>query len=1232
MVRRIFVEKRDGMALEAEALRADIGENLGIGNLDKIRILNRYDVSGILDDEYNKAKTNVFAKPQLDICYDEKVEDDSAASFAVEYLPGQYDQREDSAEQCIQLLTGGEKPIVSAAKVYMLYGNISSADVEKIKQYLINPIECREASPIKPETLEMRTEIPADVEVLEGFSKLSEEGLEKVIETLGLAMDTDDLRLCRDYFARVDREPTITEIRMLDTYWSDHCRHTTFLTELSQVDISDKLIKDVFDEYLNARKKLGREEKPVCLMDIATIAARELSAAGLLENLDKSEEVNACSVVVGAKTDRGEEEYLVMFKNETHNPPTEIEPFGGASTCLGGAIRDPLSGRAYVYQAMRITGAGDPNAPLSDTLPGKLPQRKITTTAAAGYSSYGNQIGLSAGLVKEIYHPGYVAKRMEMGALIAAAPKKNVVRRVPSEGDVVILLGGKTGRDGLGGATGSSKAQTEESLEECGAQVQKGNAPEERKIQRLFRRENVAKMILRCNDFGAGGVSVAIGELASGVKINLDAVPTKYEGMDGTEIAISESQERMAVVVSGDNCDAFINAAAEENLDATRVAEVTSDNRLVMTWRGKKIVDLERDFLDLNGAPKTAAAVIEKTGAISMEIAKPEGNNLREKWFSILSDLNVCSQKGLADRFDSTAGASTVFLPYGGKHQQTPAESMVAKLPIDKGEMMSATIMSHGYNPYLSEQSPFHGAAYAVIEAITKIVAAGGNRHECYLSFQEFFESLSSDPKRWGKPMAALLGAYYAQKALGVASIGGKDSMSGSFNDLDVPPTLVAVAVSILDAGDAVSNEFKSAGSKVYLLSPAEGDGGLPDMTSLLDNFDLVAELIKNKKIKSSHTVCGGGICEALSRMCFGNMIGVRLETNKVFDALYGSIIIETDEEINHKNAVLIGETISDEVIYVSGEKIDLGEALSVWQKPLSKVFPETTNEGAKAENISFYDKAPAYVGEKIAAPRVFIPIFPGTNCEYETEKAFSKAGAVVSTLVIKNLNANDISETFKMMKNYIDRSQIIMLAGGASGGDEPDGAGKFIATALRNPDISESIMNLLKVRDGLILGISNGFQALINLGLLPYGEIRDLDESSPALAVNKIGRHMSGMVRTRISSVKSPWLSGVNVGDIHTLPFSSGEGRFVADDKMLKSLIQNGQIATQYVDLLGNAAEFMPYNPSGSEMAVEGITSPDGRVFGKMAHSERVGENVHKNVSGEGEQKIFISGVKYFK
>ncbi|NLD49948.1 MAG: phosphoribosylformylglycinamidine synthase, partial [Clostridiaceae bacterium] len=1118
----------------------------------------------------------------------------------------------------------------------------------------INPVECQEAALDKPVTLDVEVSVPEDVKVLKGFTQMSLDGLKDFMDDMAFAMSLEDLEFCRNYFRDTEkRDPTVTEIRVIDTYWSDHCRHTTFLTNIQNVRIEEGRfsapIKEAYESYLKSREYVyGSREKDVCLMDIATIAMKELKKRGSLNDLDESDEINACSIVVNAEVNGKSEEWLVMFKNETHNHPTEIEPFGGAATCLGGAIRDPLSGRAYVYQAMRVTGSGDPRTKFKDTIQGKLPQRKITTGAAHGYSSYGNQIGLATGQVEEIYDEGFVAKRMEIGAVIGAVPRKNVVREKPQSGDVIILLGGRTGRDGCGGATGSSKEHTEESLLTCGAEVQKGNPPTERKIQRLFRKPEVSTMIKKCNDFGAGGVSVAIGELADGLRINLDSVPKKYEGLDGTELAISESQERMAVVVPKEAVDSFIKAAREENLEATPVAEVTDENRLVMNWRGKTIVDISRDFLNTNGVKQYSTVVVsapEDNGHYFSRVPEEikNGKTLEDMWTSNLQRLNVCSRKGLVERFDSTIGAGTILMPFGGKYQLSPSEGMAAKIPVLDGDTRTGTAMTFGYNPLVSKWSPFHGAIYAVVESVAKIVAMGGNYKTARLTLQEYFEKLGREPEKWGKPFGALLGAYYAQMKLGIPAIGGKDSMSGTFRDMNVPPTLVSFAVDIVDCGKVVSTEFKKIGSKVVVLRLNRDENGVPDFDQLDRNYTRVYELILGGKVLASHTVREGGLSEAISKMCFGNMTGFAFEKTVdpllLFAADYGSIVLEIDksEDLNKLfdgiDYELLGKTQEKGTIDINGVSLSLINLLQKWEEPLEKIFPTRTEQinekPSQYSNIGNKSVKPSYT---IARPRVFIPVFPGTNCEYESRRAFEEAGGAVDVFVIKNLSSKEIDESIDVMAKKIDNSQIIMLPGGFSGGDEPDGSGKFIATAFRNPKVKDAVMRLIKERDGLVLGICNGFQALIKLGLVPYGEIRDLTDNSPTLTFNTIGRHVSCMVRTKITSTVSPWFNNLSVGDIHTIAVSHGEGRFFADTDVIEMLQRNGQIATQYVDDEGNPTYDIRFNPNGSVEAIEGITSPDGRVLGKMAHSERTGLNVAGNVPGNKYQKLFEAGVNYFR
>ena len=1250
-IKRLFVEKKKGFDVEAKAMCKDLRENLGLTGLKAVRVINRYDVEGMTDAEIELTKNTVFAEPQVDNLTFETIDINDGKYFAMEYLPGQFDQRADSAAQCVQIMTGGEKPGVRTAKVIVLMGEITDADVETAAEYLINPVESRRASLEKPETLNDKSADPEDVKYIDGFIELDAEGLKALVSDMGLAMDFDDISFCQDYFKNTEkRNPSITEIRMIDTYWSDHCRHTTFSTILDNVKIDDKVIGGAYEDYQKSREYVyaGKKMKNICLMDLATIAVKELKKRGVLTALDESEEINACSINVKVDMEDGtQEDWLVMFKNETHNHPTEIEPFGGAATCLGGAIRDPLSGRSYVYQAMRVTGSGNPNKTLAETMKGKLPQRKITVGAAQGYSSYGNQIGLATGQVCEIYDEGYVAKRMEIGAVIAAAPKENVVREVPEAGDVVILLGGMTGRDGCGGATGSSKAHTDTSLETCGAEVQKGNAPVERKLQRLFRKKEVTSMIRRCNDFGAGGVSVAVGELADGLNINLDMVPKKYDGLDGTELAISESQERMAVVVRAKDAEQFIKEADKENLDAVCVAEVTDTNRLVMNWRGKTICDISRDFLNTNGAEKHNDVYVKEADfSADMFDFAPEGNTYKEKIENMMSDLNVASQHGLVERFDSTIGAGSVFMPYGGKYQMTPQQNMVAKIPTIHKETNTATVMSFGYNPKVSKRNPFLGALYAVVDSVTRAVAAGADYKDIYLTFQEYFERLNTSPERWGKPLSALLGGYLAQEKLGLAAIGGKDSMSGSFNDIDVPPTLTSFAVAPLTASKAISSEFKGENNLVFMLSPKYDENNMPDFESLKALYDLVYMMMSDDKIKliqSAWAVGFGGAMEGICKMGLGNRIGFEFtdccDKNELFKAKYGSIIIEvkglgaTGFIGNNIDVVKLGHTTSEPSIKICGEEISLTDIEKAWTKPLEGVFATKADfEDVGMKAFNFGERVNICPKESFAKPRIFIPAFPGTNCEYDSARAFERAGGIADVKIFKNLTAAHIEESIEGFVNSINNSQIVMLPGGFSGGDEPDGSGKFIKAAFENDRVKEAVMKLLNERDGLMLGICNGFQALIKLGLVPYGEIRKTDDTCPTLTFNTIGRHVSRMVSTRISSVKSPWFAGVELGDIHQIAVSHGEGRFVASPEVIAEMEKNGQIATQYVDLSGNPTYEMPYNPNGSYYAIEGITSPDGRVLGKMGHSERFKNNVFKNIPGDKDQKIFESGVKYFK
>ena len=1229
MVYRVYVEKKKELANEARNLFGEIKNLLFINSLTELRLLNRYDVENIEKDLFDYAVNTVFSEPQLDIVTYE-LPADKATVFAVEYLPGQFDQRADSAAQCIQLFSQGERPTVRTARIYILYGDLTEEEIEKIKKYVINPVESREASLDTVETLALSYDIPTTVKTLDGFIDLDEEGLAAFVKNYGLAMDLDDIRFCRDYFRTEHRDPTITEIRMIDTYWSDHCRHTTFLTTIDHVKFEDEKLAKAYDEYVNTRKALGRT-KPINLMDIATLAVKHLRKEGMLPHLDESEEINACTVKIKVDVNGEEQDWLLLFKNETHNHPTEIEPFGGAATCIGGAIRDPLSGRSYVYSAMRVTGAADPRKPVAETIPGKLPQRKIVTTAAAGYSSYGNQIGLATGQVDEIYHDGYVAKRMEIGAVIAAAPAKNVRREVPEDGDIVILLGGRTGRDGCGGATGSSKSHTLESLESCGAEVQKGNAPEERKLQRLFRNPEASSMIKRCNDFGAGGVSVAIGELADGLYIDLNAVPKKYDGLDGTELAISESQERMAVVVEKKDADRFIALAGKENLEATVVAKVTAEPRLVMNWNGQTIVNISREFLNSNGAEKHIDIVAAKPESFDKEI----GSSFTEMMNALPKDLNICSKRGLVERFDSTIGAGTVTMPYGGKNQSTPSQVMINTVSVEAAVTDTCSYMAWGYNPFISEKSPYHGAYLAVVESVSKLIAGGAEFKDVYLTFQEYFEKPGKDPKRWGKPMSALLGAFMAQKDFGIGAIGGKDSMSGSFENIDVPPTLVSFAVTTGKVGQVVTQEFKAAGHNVYLLKPEYCDDGLPCAESLKKLFDKVYSLVKDGKVVAIYTPTYGGVAEGVMKMCFGNRIGFKYGENitlkDIFSYNYGSFIVETADGCN-LNEIKLGETADAYEITYGNESIDLKAVYTDYENTLESVYPTHAAE-AKNEIPAFcYDKkssvAPAILCKK---PKVLIPVFPGTNCEYDTQKAFIKAGADAEIFVINNLSSAGITESVNAFAKKASDAQIIFIPGGFSGGDEPDGSGKFITAFFRNGAIKDEVNKLLKVRKGLMCGICNGFQAIIKLGLVPYGEIIDTDENCPTLTFNSIGRHQSRIVQTRIASNMSPWLAKTSVGDIHSVPISHGEGRFLASDELIMKLAENGQIATQYVDLDGKPTSDILYNPNNSCFAIEGITSPDGLVFGKMGHSERYDNGLYKNVPGNYDNKMFEAAVEYF-
>ena len=1256
-IKRIYVEKKSGFDIEAESLCRDLKENLGLTGLGRVRLLNRYDLAGISDAEYLLARQTIFSEPNADEVYEESITlraDEKA--FAVEFLPGQFDQRADSAAQCVQIITEKERPLIVSARVIILQGEVPADDWQRVKDYCLNPVDSREAALEKPVTLELAVHAPADVKTIGGFIRQTAKALKHLHGEMGLAMSLDDLKFCQDYFRDQERrDPTVTEIKVIDTYWSDHCRHTTFLTRIESVKFApghyNTAVETAFRAYEKSRDTVyGDMPRDISLMDMATIAMKELKKKGQLADLDESDEINACSIVVDVLVDGKKSEWLVQFKNETHNHPTEIEPFGGAATCLGGAIRDPLSGRAYVYQAMRVTGSGDPRTKISDTLPGKLPQRKITREAAHGYSAYGNQIGLATGQVTEVYHPGFVAKRMEIGAVIGAVPKDHVLRAQPLPGDVVILLGGRTGRDGIGGATGSSKEHDEESIFSCGAEVQKGNAPTERKIQRLFRNPQVSGMIKKCNDFGAGGVAVAIGELTAGLDIDLDAVPKKYEGLDGTELAISESQERMAVVVTRENAADFIHQAGLENLEAVVVAEVKGTGRLRMFWRTKPIVDLNRDFLETNGVKQKADVLVQTAGEGENFFQQVPENvaaklpDVAAAWLTSLEDLNVCSQRGLAEHFDSTVGAATVLMPFGGKHQRTPQEGMAAKIPVLSGETETATLMAFGYDPRLASWSPFLGALYAVVAAVTKVVAMGGSVAGTRLSLQEYFEKLGQDQERWGKPFSALLGAFYAQKKLGIPAIGGKDSMSGTFKELHVPPTLVAFAVAPVDVKRVVSAEFKRAKSQVVWLPLLCDEYEVPDFAALKASLAKVEALIGAGVVLAAATVKFGGLAETVSKMCFGNRIGMvfagEMDEQTLFAPDYGSMILEIGADVDLAEVFgeeitydLIGFTRKEALILVNETSIDLDEAYQRWEAPLSRIFPtEVPQPAEKMLPMAHPARGIGRAAITVAKPRVFMPVFPGTNCEYDTARAFTRAGGLADVMVIQNRTAVEIEASIAEMVRRIDQAQIIMLSGGFSAGDEPDGAGKFIAAIFRNPDVREAVRRHLQQRDGLILGICNGFQALIKLGLVPFGDIVDLDGDSPTLTFNRIGRHQSGMVETKVVSRLSPWFANVEAEARHTLAISHGEGRFVAKDAVIKQLIKKGQVATRYVDLKGKPSMEIAFNPNGSMQAVEGITSPDGRVLGKMGHSERTGPYVAVNVPGEKDQPIFAAGINYFK
>ncbi len=1265
MVKRVYSEKKPAYAVHAAELLNEIKEYLNISSVSAVRELIRYDIENITEETYKKALTTVFCEPPVDFCFEGQFPVEAGDRvFSVEYLPGQFDQRADSAVQCVKLLNETEEPVILSATTYVLSGNISDEELERIKKYCINPVDSRVAGEEVPATLSMNYDMPADVAIFQGFCDMPEDKLFELYSSLNLAMTMKDFLHIQNYFKNEEhRDPSVTEIRVLDTYWSDHCRHTTFLTELTGVSFDEgkyqKPIKDSYDKYMKARSVLfkGRDDKYVSLMDIALFGMRELKAQGKLEDQEKSDENNACSIVVPVEVDGKTEEWLVFFKNETHNHPTEIEPFGGAATCLGGAIRDPLSGRGYVYQAMRVTGAADPTLDIAKTLSGKLPQRKIVTGAASGYSSYGNQIGLATGIVDEVYHPNYVAKRLEIGAVMGAAKREHVMRMNSEPGDIIILMGGRTGRDGCGGATGSSKAHNNDSINTCGAEVQKGNAPTERKLQRLFRRPEVTSIIKKCNDFGAGGVSVAIGELADGLVVDLDLVPKKYAGLDGTELAISESQERMAIVVDKNDVEKMLEYAASENLEAVAVATVTEEKRLVLNWRGKSIVNISRAFLDTNGAHQETTARVEMPSEEKTFFDEPgsykastveavEGDSIRSKWLNMLSDLNVCSKKGLIEMFDSSIGASSTLMPFGGIYQNTPTQTMIAKLPVLRGKCDTVTMMSYGFDPYLSSWSPYHGSVYAVINSVAKIVAAGGDMNKIRFTFQEFFERLRDDETRWGKPLASLLGAYEAQIRLGLPSIGGKDSMSGSFNEIDVPPTLVSFAVDIAKQQDVITDEFKKAGNKIIRFLMKRDQYDLPDYDAFMSQMNIFRKLNESGIIKSAFATTAGGVAEAVSKMAFGNGLGVKIldsvEEKVLFAPLYGEIIAEIDpadfEKIVNSGAVckVIGDVTDNACFQYKDTVITFVEAKKRWEATLESVFP-THTPGVKTKDqkeliIPLYSEKNILVStKKVVKPRVFIPVFPGTNCEYDSLRAFEHAGAEVVTSVFRNRNEEDIRESVLSFEREIKNSQIVMFPGGFSAGDEPDGSGKFIATAFNNVKLSDALNDLLKNRDGLVLGICNGFQAIIKLGLVPYGEVREQDETSPTLTRNTIGRHASKSVYTKVISNKSPWLSGAELGKVYSIPASHGEGRFVANDEWLKKLIENGMVATQYVDANGNPTLDEDYCPNMSYMAIEGITDMSGRVLGKMAHSERKGDGVALNIYGDQDMKIFESGVKYF-
>ena len=1234
MVYRIYVEKKPEFAHQAASVLKEANDLLQIRNLKKVRVVNRYDAENLSRELFDNAVDTVFSEPQVDIATEELCFDEDDKVFAVEYLPGQFDARASSAAECIQLISKGDRPDVRSATVYILSGDITDKEIDELKQYIINPVESREASLDEYETLKINYEIPTTVETLTGFNQFSEEELEEFRVSHGLAMDLADLAFCQEYFTSEQRDPTITEIRVIDTYWSDHCRHTTYNTTLDSVRFEDKRLQETYDDYLATREELGRV-KPVNLMDIGTLVVKYLKKHGMLEKLDESEEINACTVRVNVRVDGQDEDWLLLFKNETHNHPTEIEPFGGAATCIGGAIRDPLSGRSYVYGAMRVTGAADPLKPVSETMEGKLPQRKIVTTAADGYSSYGNQIGLATGQVDELYHPGYVAKRMEIGAVIAAAPRENVRRERPVPSDVVVLLGGRTGRDGIGGATGSSKKHTLQSLETCGAEVQKGNAPEERKLQRLFRNPEASRLIKRCNDFGAGGVSVAIGELADGLDIDLDKVTKKYEGLDGTELAISESQERMAVVVSAEDADRFIELSHAENLEATIVATVKESPYLTETWNGETIVNISRAFLDTDGVEKHIDVVVSKPEAYDKDIR----GDFADQYKELAGDLNVCSKRGLSEEFDSTIGAGTVLMPFGGKYQRTPIQSMVHLISVEKKHTDTCSLMAYGFNPAISSKSPYDGAYLAVVESVSKLIASGASFDETYLSFQEYFGKPGTEPERWGKPLAAMLGAFRAQKGLGVAAIGGKDSMSGTYEDIDVPPTLVSFAVTTDDTENIVSPEFKEAGSKVILLSPETDEDELPNTDSLKTIYETVNRLVKEKAVKAAYTPGYGGIAEAVLKMAMGNRIGFEFEEEitdeEIFKYSYGSFILEVAEGVDAGSARTLGKTTSDLVIRRGAQSVGLEELLDIYENRLEPVYKcNIKAEAGKTEAFTYAakDRKVAAPSVKCARPKVLIPVFPGNNCEYDSAKVFADAGADPDVFIINNLTADAVARSVEAFAEKISQSQIIFIPGGFSGADEPDGSGKFITAFFRNAEIKDAVTTFLDERDCLMAGICNGFQALIKLGLVPYGKIVQANEDSPTLTFNEIGRHQSKLVRTRIASNKSPWMAYCEPGDIYTTAISHGEGRFIASEEQVRAMAENGQILTQYVDLDGNVTDDIQFNPNGSVFAIEGITSPDGRVLGKMAHTERIGKGLYMNVPGEFDLKMFKAAVDYFK